>query len=110
MSFGKPLFLTTTPLPTTGNTLRALDPTTDLETIVDGGDINRSWELSNANVIDAYFVQRAPGFGSVGDNTANGLAFVDSSGTAIHVGDNLLGFQSGLEVIAVSSHTNWVTT
>ena len=51
-------------------------------------------------MIDAYFVQRAAGFGSVGDSTANGLAFVGSSGTTIHVGDNLLGFQSGLEVIA----------
>jgi len=71
----------------------------DLETIVDGGD-GRGIGSSNANVIDAYFVQTAPGFGNVGNNTANGLAFVDSSGTAIHIGDNLLGFRSGLDVIA----------
>ena len=82
----------------TGNT-SGTRPTSDLETIVDGGDANRVGS-SNALVIDAYFVQKAPGFGNVGNNTANGLAFVDSSGTAIHVGDNLLGFQSGLEVIA----------
>ena len=74
-------------------------PTNDLEPIVDGGD-DAGIGSSNANVIDAYFVQKAPGFGDVGDNTANGLAFVDSSGTAIHVGDNLLGFQSGIEVVA----------
>lgn len=74
-------------------------PASDLNTIVDNGDANGVGS-SNPNVIDAYFVQRAPGFGTVGDNTANGLAFIDSSGTTIHVGDNLLGFQSGLEVIA----------
>ena len=82
----------------TGNT-SGTRPTSDLEPIVDGGD-SRGVGSANNNVIDAYFVQKAPGFGNVGDNTANGLAFVDSSGTAIHVGDNLLGFQSGLEVIA----------
>ena len=54
----------------------------------------------SSNVIDAYFVQRAPGFGNVGDGFANGLAFVDSSGLAIHVGDNLLESQGGLELIA----------
>ena len=82
----------------TGNT-SGTRPTSDLEPIVDGGDA-RGIGSANANVIDAYFVQKAPGFGSVGDNTANGLAFVSSSGTAIHVGDNLLGFEAGLEVIA----------
>ena len=73
----------------------------DLETIVDGGDAANVGS-SNANVIDAYFVQSAPGFDSelITENTANGLAFVGSSGTAIHIGDNLLTFQGGLEVIA----------
>ena len=45
-------------------------------------------------------MQRAAGFGDVGDDSANGLAFVGSSGTTIHVGDNLLGFDAGLTVIA----------
>ena len=74
-------------------------PTTDLNRIVDEGD-DDGVGSSNPNVVDAYFVQRAPGFGTVSDNTANGLAFVNASGTAIHVGDNLLNFQNGLEVIA----------
>jgi hypothetical protein len=75
-------------------------PTSDLETIVDGGDAASGIGSSDPNVIDAYFVQRAAGFDTVGDNSANGLAFVDDSGTSIHIGDNLLGFQAGLEVIA----------
>ena len=74
-------------------------PTTDLNRIVDEGD-DDGVGSSNPNVVDAYFVQRAPGFGTVSDNTANGLAFVNASGTTIHVGDNLLNFQNGLEVIA----------
>ena len=82
----------------TGNT-SGTRPSNDLERIVDGGD-NARVGSSNPNVIDAYFVQKAPGFGNVGENTSNGLAFVGSSGTAIHVGDNLLTFQAGLEVTA----------
>ena len=82
----------------TGNT-SGRRSTNDLETIVDRGD-EIGIGSANANVIDAYFVEVAPGFGNVGENTANGLAFVGSSGTTIHVGDNLLGFQAGLEVIA----------
>ena len=74
-------------------------PANHLETIVDTGD-DVGIGNPNPNVIDAYFVQRAPGFNFVGNNTANGLAFVGEGGTAIHVGDNLLGFQAGLEVIA----------
>lgn len=75
-------------------------PVSDLETIVDTGDAASGIGSSDPNVIDAYFVQRSAGFATVGDNSANGLAFVGASGTTIHVGDNLLGFQSGLEVIA----------
>ena len=71
----------------------------DLNRIVDEGDAEGVGS-SNSNVIDAYFVQRAPGFGNVGDGFANGLAFIDSSGLAFHVGDNLLGFQGGRELIA----------
>ena len=82
----------------TGNTSDTRS-TDDLEQIVDRGDAVGVGS-ANANVIDAYFVQIAPGFGDVKKNTANGLAFVSSSGTAIHIGDDLLDFQVGLEVIA----------
>jgi hypothetical protein len=71
-----------------------------LETIVDTGDATSGIGSSDPNVVDAYFVQRSPGFDTVGDNSTNGLAFVGASGTTIHVGDNLLDFQAGLEVIA----------
>ena len=74
-------------------------PGLDLNRIVDAGDA-AGVGSSNPNVIDAYFVQRAAGFGSVNDSTANGLAFVNANGTSIHVGDNLLNFQAGIEVIA----------
>jgi Ca2+-binding RTX toxin-like protein len=74
-------------------------PRSDLNTIVDNGDA-AGVGSSNSNVMDAYFVQRAAGFGTVGDNSANGLAFVGASGTTIHVGDNLLTFDDGLNVIA----------
>ena len=72
---------------------------TDLNTIVDTGDDVRVGS-PNANIIDAYFVQRAPGFQFSGENAANGFAFVGASGTAIYIGEDLLGSQSGLELIA----------
>lgn len=75
-------------------------PTADLETIVDTGDVASGIGSSDPNVIDAYFVQRSAGFATLSDNNVNGLAFVGVSGTTIHVGDNLLGFQAGIEVVA----------
>lgn len=74
-------------------------PTADLNTIVTNGD-NVGRGSSDVNVIDAYFVQIAAGFGQTSDNTANGLAFIGQSGTTIHVGDNLLTSQSGRRVAA----------
>ena len=71
----------------------------DLNTIVDTGDDVRVGS-PNANIIDAYFVQRAPGFQFSSENSANGLAFIGASGTAIYIGEGLLGRQSGLELIA----------
>ena len=73
--------------------------TADLSTIVSQGD---SLGLGNANpnVIDAYFVERVPGFPDVSDNQANGLAFEGQSGLAVHVGDNLVDFAAGRDVIA----------
>lgn len=46
-----------------------------------------------------------PGFQSLSANTANGLAFVDSSGVAMHVGDNLVNSASGRTVVSrVAAH------
>lgn len=76
----------------------------DLDRIIDNGDA-RGVGHSNANVIDLYFVERVPGFDDVGNSVANGLAFVGSPGSAIHVGDNLVDFSSGRQTIAeVTAH------
>ncbi len=74
-------------------------PTDDLNTVVNNGD---SAGVGNSDplILDAYFVEVAPGFTNQGENTVNGLAFVDGNGTAIHVGDNLPTFESGRGVIS----------
>jgi len=76
----------------------------DLNRIISDGDASGVGN-SSRNVIDLYFVERVPGFADVGDGTANGLAFVGSSGAAIHIGDNLVDFSSGRQTIAeVTAH------
>lgn len=74
-------------------------PTNDLNTVVSSGD---SAGVGNSDpiIIDAYFVEISPGFGNENDNVANGLAFVDSNGTTIHVGDNLPTFANGRGVVS----------
>jgi len=73
--------------------------TNDLNTIVTQGD-SAGLGSSDANVVDAYFVNRVPGFATLGENQANGLAFQGQSGLAVHVGDNLVGFEAGRAVVA----------
>ena len=52
-----------------------------------------------------YFIEVVPGFSNTNENTANGLAYVDSNGITIHIGDNLVGFSDGREVAArVAAH------
>ncbi len=71
----------------------------DLRQIVNQGD-SAGLGSTSSNVIDAYFVERVPGFASLGDNQANGLAFEGQTGLAVHVGDNLVGFEAGRDVVA----------
>ena len=79
-------------------------PTSDLSQIVTSGD-NSGLGNPDSRVIDFYFVETVPGFSNLGENVANGLAFIDSSGIAMHVGDNLVGFDSGRAVVArVAAH------
>ena len=79
-------------------------PTTDLETVVVNGDVAGRGS-SNPLVVDMYFVEKAAGFSDTGEDVANGLAFVGESGVTIHIGDNLVGFEAGREVIArVTAH------
>ena len=76
----------------------------DLSRIISRGDANGVGN-SDRNVIDLYFVETVPGFGDVGNNTANGLAFVGAAGAAVHVGDNLVNFGAGRDTIAaVTAH------
>ena len=79
-------------------------PGRDLNTIVSNGD-SRGLGSSDRLVIDMYFVEVVPGFQNVGENVANGLAFVGSTGVAIQIGDNLVNFADGRATIAsVTAH------
>ena len=87
-----------------GNSGNGTRPGSDLNQIVTGGDATGIGS-SDRNVIDFYFVETVPGFTNLGESVANGLAFVNASGIAMHVGDNLLGSASGRAVVArVAAH------
>lgn len=76
----------------------------DLNTIITNGD-NSGVGNSDPLVLDIYFVNRVPGFGTLSENSANGLAFVGGNGVAMHTGDNLPGFSGGQSVVArVAAH------
>jgi hypothetical protein len=51
-------------------------------------------------VINEFFVNIVPNFSFTSENTANGIANIGRDGTAQFVGDNLLSFAGGREVIA----------
>ncbi len=76
----------------------------DLNTIISQGDasgVGSSDEL----ILDMYFVTRVPGFQELSANSANGLAFLNFNGIAMHTGDNLPGFSNGRAVVArVAAH------
>ena len=74
-------------------------PTSDLQTIVENGDA-LGIGSPDPKVVDLYFVEIAPGFDDLGENYANGLAFLNASGVAVHVGDNLVSFDAGREIIS----------
>ena len=83
---------------------RAERPEGDLDRIVDRGD-SAGIGSSDGDVIDLYFVDRVPGFAVEPTFTVNGLAFVDASGIAIHVGEELNQFADGREIVAqVTAH------
>ena len=50
-------------------------------------------------------LKKSAGNGDTGEDVANGLAFIGESGVTIHIGDNLVGFEAGREVVArVTAH------
>lgn len=74
-------------------------PERDLDRIVENGD-STGFGNRDGRVIDMYFVDRVPGFSFESSNTVNGLAFVDASGVAIHIGKDLVGSAYGREIIS----------
>lgn len=79
-------------------------PTSDLTSVVDSGDAIGVGH-TDPLVLDMYFVQVSAGFSQQSNNVANGLAYVDSNGITMHVGDNLPTFENGRNVVAeVAAH------
>jgi hypothetical protein len=74
-------------------------PTGDLGTIVSTGDA-AGVTTSTPSIINQFFVNIVPGFPLTSENSANGIANIGRDGTAQFVGDGLLTFAAGLEVIA----------
>lgn len=56
--------------------------------------------LNTGNVINAIFLDFVPGFPSLSENSAAGLASLPGDEITMFVGDNLLSFQNGRDVIA----------
>ena len=54
----------------------------------------------DSSVVNIFFVNVAAGFDFTGENFANGLANIGVNGITQFVGDNLLTFQNGRDVIA----------
>ena len=76
----------------------------DLGAIITMGD-ELGVGSDNPLVIDLYFVELVPAFNDLGENAANGLAFINAPGIAIQIGDNLPAFEDGRQVIAeVTAH------
>jgi hypothetical protein len=79
-------------------------PRGDLGKLVSSGDIQGVGN-PDSRVVDAYFVERTPGFEMGAENSSAGLAFIGRSGLAVHVGDNLVNSSIGRELVArVVSH------
>jgi hypothetical protein len=79
-------------------------PTSDLGSIISGataaGVVN-----FDPSVLNTFFVNVVPGFGFTSEWTANGIANIGNDGIAQFVGDNLLTWADGRDVIAsVVSH------
>ena len=55
---------------------------------------------SDPRVINLFFVNVVPGFAFTTENSANGIANLSNDGIAQFVGDNLLTFQNGRDVVA----------
>lgn len=73
-------------------------PQSDLVAMVD--EAGSPPKSPDATVLNMFFVEIVPGFAQLSDNSANGLAFLDGNGSAVHVGRNLVGWPAGRDVVA----------
>ena len=75
-----------------------------LESITTAGDAARAGSAS-ASVIDMYFVNQTPVVESPSDLSANGFAFIDSSGIAFRTGSTLVTTSDFRDLVAqVAAH------
>ncbi len=74
-------------------------PSSEIDFIVDTGD-SLNIGSPSSTVVDIYFVEVAPGFNDLGENFANGIAFINLPGAVVHVGDNLVNFSQGRQIVA----------
>lgn len=82
-----------------GNAGSGSRPQSDLNTIISNA---ATAGVLNADplVLNLFLVNVVPGFAPLSENTSAGLANINASGIAGFVGDNLLTFDSGRDVIA----------
>jgi hypothetical protein len=73
-------------------------PTGDLSTMF--VQASAAGVLNTNNVINVIFVDLVPGFSLLSEDFSAGLASISGNRIAMFVGDNLLGFQNGLDLIA----------
>ncbi len=74
-------------------------PTDDLWTIVNNGR-NAGVSNSDQNILNMYFSNIPAGYALLSENTAAGLAILGGNGISQYVGENLLSWPEGREVIA----------
>ena len=75
-------------------------PSSDLDQIVDNAAAEGGILNSDPTILNMFFVRIAAGFGFTSENNANGMANIGDNGITQFVGENLLGFQNGRDVIA----------
>lgn len=75
-------------------------PTSDLDQVINNATAEGGILNSDPAILNMFFVKIAAGFGFTSENNVNGLAHVGDNGITQFVGENLLGFQNGRDVIA----------
>ena len=75
-------------------------PSSDLNQILENAAAEGGILNSDPTTLNLFFVKIAPGFGFTSENNVNGLAHVGDNGITQFIGENLLDFQNGRDVIA----------